>query len=294
MFWLTIAIFAYFLNAVAMLADKFLLTKKVDNPAVYTFYVSLLSLAAVVLWPFGYVQPDVFSLGVALAGGLSFTAAMFYLFKSLSQADASQIGPLIGGISPIFVLIFAIWLLGDRLTGRELVGAAFLILSTIVMALAANRVLKLNLRPVLVAAALFAFSYVLAKYLYSNLNFITGFVLIRLGTALGAVFLLFNHANYRAIINIFQDHSRQKTGVFIFGQSAGALSAILVNYAISLANVTIVNALQGTQYVFLLLLTLLLSYVAPQILSEEVRGRALIFKIIAIILISAGLALLIW
>jgi len=162
-----------------------------------------------------------------------------------------------------------------------------------VMALAANRVLKLNILPVLASAILFAFSYVLAKYLYLNINFITGFVLLRLGTALGAVFLLFNPANYRAIINIFHDQSSRKTGVFIFGQSAGALSAILVNYAISLANVTIVNALQGTQYIFLLLLAVLVSRFAPKILSEDLSGRSLVFKIAGIILIGAGLVFLV-
>ncbi|MDP1709666.1 MAG: hypothetical protein Q8L21_02155, partial [Candidatus Komeilibacteria bacterium] len=92
--------------------------------------------------------------------------------------------------------------------------------------------------------------------------------------------------------------SRQVTdakvgGLFLFGQVAGAMSFVLVNYAISLASVTLVNALQGLQYVFLLIMVLLLAKWYPRVLSEHLKGWTLVQKIAAILLIGAGLILLV-
>ena len=64
------------------------------------------------------------------------------------------------------------------------------------------------------------------------------------------------------------------------------------NYAIRLGSVTLINALQGTQYLFLLALTSLLSLKFPKILHEKVTTQTITQKIIAIVIISFGLVFL--
>ena len=97
---------------------------------------------------------------------------------------------------------------------------------------------------------------------------------------------------------IFQKKNtlKKKTmGIFIVNQGAGAGANILQNWAIALcplAYIAIINALQGVQYVFLLILTVLLSLKFPQIIKEEISGKILLQKISAILLIGAGLALI--
>ena len=58
------------------------------------------------------------------------------------------------------------------------------------------------------------------------------------------------------------------------------------------SSVTIVNAMQGTQYAFLLILTLFLSRYFPSVLKEKASGPILLQKILAIVLISCGLIVL--
>jgi len=75
----------------------------------------------------------------------------------------------------------------------------------------------------------------------------------------------------------------------------GAGASILQNWAIFLAPlvyVAIINALQGINYAFLLVFIIFLSLKFPQILKEEISKKILLQKIIAILLISAGLFLL--
>ena len=85
MTWFIIAIFAYFLNAVAITIDKFLLSKKIPNPAVYAFFIATLSLLALVLIPFGFHFYSLAQILIALIAGLIFTFALLYLFSALSQ-----------------------------------------------------------------------------------------------------------------------------------------------------------------------------------------------------------------
>ena len=53
-----------------------------------------------------------------------------------------------------------------------------------------------------------------------------------------------------------------------------------------------VNALEGIKYIFILIFAFLLSLKAPQILKEEISRRVIFQKVIAILLIAGGLALL--
>jgi drug/metabolite transporter (DMT)-like permease len=293
MSWLAIASIAYFLNAVAILVDKFLLKKKIGDPIVYTFYVSVLSLLALVFLPFAFTKPSTYALSLAFFSGLSFTAALFFLFKALSRADVSQIGPLVGGISPLFVLSLAVWFLGEHLTRAELVGVFFLVLGTLALFLAGHSAFKINAVPVFLAAFFFALHYVSLKELYQQINFLSGLVFSRLGTAAGGLALLLRPAYYQRITEDWRRLRPQAGGLFVIGQSAGALSAVLINYAILLGSVSLVNALQGLQYIFLLILTLIFHRFAPRILEEDLAGRALFFKLVAIILISVGLSYII-
>jgi len=76
----------------------------------------------------------------------------------------------------------------------------------------------------------------------------------------------------------------------------GAGANILQNWAIALAPlafVAVISALQGVQYVFLLIFAVLLSLKSPQILKEEISRKILFQKVIAILLIAGGLTLLV-
>jgi len=106
------------------------------------------------------------------------------------------------------------------------------------------------------------------------------------------LFLLIPEARYGILHQPKQKGTGSTTALFLTGQVAGALGFTLVNYAISLASVSLVNAMQGAQYAFLLVMVGLLSRKFPKILSERLSGWVLVQKIMAIILISIGIGLI--
>lgn len=81
--------------------------------------------------------------------------------------------------------------------------------------------------------------------------------------------------------------------VFVANKALAAVAFILLNYAISLGSVTVVNALQGTQYVFLLLLAATVSVRWPKLFREELSRVAVWQKVGGIVLVSLGVALLV-
>ena len=70
---------------------------------------------------------------------------------------------------------------------------------------------------------------------------------------------------------------------------------MLQNWAIALvplASLAFLNAMEGVRYVFLLLFAVLISLMFPKILKERISPKILLQKIIAVLLIAAGLVIL--
>ena len=127
--------------------------------------------------------------------------------------------------------------------------------------------------------------------MFNEVGFISGLIWIRVTSFAVAMLLFIIPTTWPAIKESFQVQTTAKVAFFT-GQASSALSSLLVNYAISLGRVALVNALQGLQYVFLLLIVALLSLNRPQLLKEELGGHVLVRKLLAIALIGGGLALI--
>jgi hypothetical protein len=145
------------------------------------------------------------------------------------------------------------------------------------------------------SAFLLALSFVLAKYVYMAQPFWSGYILIRIGGFLMALTFLFTKEVRSELFKVKVSLPKKTAAIFLSNQAAGAGANILQNWGVFLAPLTyvaIINALQGLQYLFLLLFTLLLSLKFPQILKEEISKKIIFQKIIAILLIGGGLTLL--
>lgn len=299
MLWLLITVFAYFLNSIAVVVDKFLLTKKITNPAVYAFFISALSLLALVLVPFGFKFYSWEQIIIALIAGLIFAFALFFMFKALKQNEASRITPFMGGWQPILVFILALFFLGELFSLQTLAAFILIVIGTVFISYqkttsaSTKKEIFTGYFFALISTLLFAISYTINKYVFLNQDFISGFVWTRIGAFLGALILLFWANNRQDIAKEIKKPQKKTSGLFLLGQACGAISFILVNYAIAISqSVAVVNALRGLEYVFLLIIVGLLAFKYPRLLSEKMTRAILIQKIIALALIIVGLTFL--
>jgi len=325
--WLTLAISSYFLLSLAVFLDKYILGGELLSPKIYAFYVGILSIGVLFLVPIGilfsheffysfgfsflenttfFIIPNLYLIGLSLLAGIVSLSALFFYYQAINSFEVSRIGPAVGGTVPIFSLIL-IYLFAffpfeigfEKLTlgVSEISALFFLVSGSVVLTIQKEKLATMkSLKISLLASFLFALTFVLSKIVYNFLPFLPGFIWMRLGEFLGALSFLLLFSEVRN--NIFKPQTILKKKValpFAFSKAAGAISSILQNRAVFLAPIIflpLINALAGIQYVFLIILATIFFFKFPKIFKEQISRKVLLQKILGIILIISGLAIL--
>lgn len=295
--FLPIAILAYALNGGAFVVNKIQLQTAQLTPISYTFYTGLLQIIAVVFIPFGFSFDIPFTAIIsAILSGVIFILALYALFVSLKNTETSVAGPVIAALNPFFTFLIGALLLQEVLTNSQV--TAFFVLMVGALIITANLWLtKIRLNKTLVlmttSGFLFALSYIFLRQVFLETTFINGLVISRVSAAAFAFsFLLI--PKIRSQISQRQQSQFQKNSVILFflGQAMSGLSNLLIFWAVSLANPTLVNALFGVQYLVILSAALALSKNHPNLLDERLTKSTIIQKLFGAAILSYGVYLL--
>lgn len=319
--WLIVSLSAYFINAGVYVADKFLLSKKIHSSIAYAFYVGIWSVFNVGLLFFWPWTPNLRELTIDLLAGFLFLITLVFWYKALHQSEASRVAPIVGALVPLFSFILSFVFLGETLSRQQFLAFIILISGGVLISVKQTKVylykkvlnrfreiignivgeIPASSRPTsrlivnsVVAAVFFACYYVLIKYIYIHQPFVGSFVYSRLGSFVGVILMLFV-PDWRRLIFAQQKGAKTPKNLcfFLIVRLLAAAAFIMINWAISLGNVAIVNALQGAQYLFLFLIILLISAKFPKVLKEQLGGGVFLQKLIGTIMISLGLYLFI-
>jgi drug/metabolite transporter (DMT)-like permease len=297
--WLTIAVLSYFILAVVYLIDKYLLVSSIPNPKVYVFYVGALGGLAILLGPFvGFFVPAPTQIFLGIFTGASFVFGLFWFYKALGSFEASRVVPAVGGLTPLFTFVFIYFLSGQKEISFLIIAALFLLVlgSILIVAERGKFVNFSSFKLSIVSAFFLSLSFVLLKYLYSELPFWTGFIWKSMGGVLMAAcfFIIFPEVK-KEIFKRQEKKSKKSAAIFLGNQIMGAAGNILQNWAVALAPflyVAFINAIQGVQYAFLLIFSIILSLRFPNFIKEEISKKTILQKILAILSIAGGLAIL--
>jgi len=293
--WIAVSIFGYFLNSVAMLSDKIILRRAVPHPAVFTFYTAGLGAIAILLFPLAPGVPPLPTLMIALLAGALFTAALYTLYSLLTHGDVSIVGPVIGSLTPAWTLLVGELVLQEYLPPLQLFAFFIILAGSVLVAHEHRRFARADLRIILLcafAALLFALSFVFSKYIYLEGSFLNGFLWRTVGASLAALVFLIRPATRRAIVNDLRRATPATDALFLIGKVCGGLGFVVLNYAFTMGSVALIQALVGTQHIFLLFFIFLVAYRYPHLLAEHLRGRALTRKFVSIVVMSVGIGLL--
>lgn len=308
MSWIFLAVLAHFLYAITFIADRVFLTKTFKKPIVYTFYSGLLNGSVLIFFLAPVLLPQVktpwfefslnlyipsdFDLAINFITGAFFLLALYLFYRALVKYDSSQMVPLVGSLIPLFSLFLAWRFLGETLSIQELIAFFFLVVGGIVISFKKNVFVSLRCFSFgLTAALAFAIFFVLSDYAYQTQPFFNSFVWIRVGTFIFSLILLLSPF-LRKIIFTRSKAVQKKTTVstaLIGFRGISAIATFSLHFAINKTKVSLVNALQGSQYVFLIILVIIMAKKFPFLLLEEVKTRTLFQRIVAILLIGGGL-----
>lgn len=302
--WAVVALLGNTILAVVGITDKFILTKTVSKPVVFVFYSTIFILGLFLLLPFGFVQ---FPLGwveylPSFISGACFFFGLWAMYTSIEKSEVSRVGPLVGAAVPFFILFLSRIFLAEKLTLYALLGAACLIFGSLLISFEKKgdvAVWHNGLGWAVISGFLFAVSHVAAKYVYDGYGFYSGFILTKLPIGVfGATLLL--HPEVRAIFSHKQKLDSEKPQkknqplLICAGIILGVIGTTLIQFAMSLGSVSLVNALAGVQYAMLIVFVAIVSKFFPNIIKETFTKEQIIYKLIAVSVIGLGLFLLLY
>lgn len=292
--WLLFAVAAQFLYALTTLIDKHIVVKAahIGRPVVYTFFVSLLSGAVVVLAPFLHVSVPGWSvLLVSLASAATFVAGLFFFYSALRVARASDVAPAVGALSAVATLLLAAYFIADDAPASMVLPVTLLIAGTALIShLHFTRRVSTS---VCAAGVFFGTSVFLAKLVYIQIGFLDGFFWTRSLCVVVALALLASASLRRAIFHSGRHSSHRAKALVVGNKAVGSAASILMAYAVSLGSVSAVNALSGLQFAFLFVFALLFAKHMPRLAEQrDARAHGGWHSAVGVALIALGLWLL--
>lgn len=292
--WIALAASAQLITAFIVLVDKYVLVSHehhVGKPIVYAFYVSVLSGFVVVLLPFGVISmPSADVLALSMLSSVSFLISVYFLYTALKRGHASDAVPLVGAISALATVCLAFALLDQDLPRAFI--PAFL-LFVIGMALISHfRLSWKGLGDIAIAGIFFALSAVLLKLVFLETDFVDGFFWSRMTNVVAALCLLVLPANRKAIFHGYNGSSHRTKWLVVSNKALGGIAGVLTLLAIHLGSVSIVNAMAGLQFVFLLVLVSIGARIMPRVFKGEVHRHNFPHQVYGALCIGGGLAAL--
>jgi len=294
--WIFFALGGYALLAGEAVLSKFLITARIKNWQLYTFYIGIFSSVVVIFTPFGFEWRGPEAFLVAIFSGFLFYLALAFLFQSLLVSSAVRVYVLFGAMMTLSTVFLARVFLDDKITPVVLLGIGFLIVGgTLISFKHYEKSFFSNWQKTVLAGILAALSYVVLKYAYNQQNFVSGYVISRLGITAAAVLSLLLPSFRKKVFTSFKKGRRKEHLKNFFGSVAAKTVAgtgtVLIHYAIFLGSVMVVNALVATQYLLTFLLSIILSFYWKKIFIEKFTLLNIVLKMIGVVLVVLGTVL---
>lgn len=310
MAWLLLATFGQFLNAVVAILDKYIVSEKnhevaVMRPFVYAFYTCILTGAWVLVYALGFLpfpqnwhvpslanvgHPSLVVVALALLAAYTFFMALVSMYDGLKQAHASDVMPVIGAVSGLASFGMNYYFLDGRLSPSFMLGVGLLSLGTLLVSRT-----RFNYHVALIcihSGIFFAFHYITMKGLFMETNFDNGFFWSRIAFTGFALSLLMVPAYLDKIKSQTSATSRRYGALIIFTKVIAGIAAFMLLKATDWGDVTVVQALDGLKYVFIIVLSFVFVRFLPDVENEVGDAKTIIRKALYIALISFGFAVL--
>jgi hypothetical protein len=269
------------------------------KPNSYTFYIGAFSIFVILFIPFlKFGFPDASGFTWVALDALVHVMGLYTMFVAIEKFDVSKVIPTIGATQPIFIFILTWIFFGPQVMPIiDILAFVILFIGSVVISIEKNlKVTGDYLKITIISSIMFSLDYIFSKFVFLSQPFLQGIIWIRIFVFLFVLVFLITKKSRKQIFSKQLVLDKKTQTVFISAQAFGGIANFLQSFAISLAPVAFlatVNSLRGIQYVFLFFITFFISFFFPKILKEGLSKKIIFQKIISIILIATGLAILV-
>jgi uncharacterized membrane protein len=308
MSWILLATFGQFANAIVSILDKYIVSDErvLPRPFVYAFYSCLFAGFWVVIYFIGYI-PGLASLGVptfanvsvpslqvvamAFLAAYTFFIALVSMYDALKRADASNTMPIIGSISALSSFGLSYLFLDIQLHENFIIGAILLALGTL---LVAQTLPKMNVVvQVFHSGLFFALHYITMKALFMETSFDDGFFWSRVGLVAFTLSLLLVPAYYEKIKKQTKATTKKSGAIVLLAKIFAGIATFSLLKATDMGVVSIVQALDGLRYIFILMITIIFAHWLPESATDgDMRPKVFFRRLLYVIVILTGFVFL--
>ena len=291
--WLLFAILGPALFGINNLIDKYILDKHIRGVGAFTIIYGIVSFVVSVLLfvLIGFKFLDSKSTFLILSAGAIQIVTFLTYFKSLTLDEASRVTPLFQFI-PVFALIFAALFLGEVLKPIHLLG--FLLIFVGGFLLSGKNLDKKVFSPrpafwyMFVASLGSASLGVIFKFVYGLNTFWQTIAWENLGIGISSLFLFLIPTYKKQFVKSVKGLKKMVYAAVLINELVFFLGRLSLRYAFTMTSVALVTVLMGVQPIFVLIYTILLTLIAPQIIKENINSKVVMQKLLLMLIILAG------
>lgn len=308
MSWILLATVGQFLNAIVAVLDKYIVSdeKALPRPFVYAFYSCLLTGFWVVIYFLGLIPffanlgmptfenvqfPTIQVISMSFLTAYTFFMALVSMYESLKKADASNVMPIIGTVSALSSFGMSYLFLNVGLSQGHIVGILIISFGTLLVARSLpewDTVLH-----VVHSGVFFGLHYITMKGLFLETSFDDGFFWSRISFVLFSLSLLMVPVYLEKIREQTKTTSKKTGALVLVTKILAGAAAFLILKATDWGEVSVVQALDGLRFVFILFITSLFSHWLPTSATDrDTRPNVFVRKLIFTVLIMVGFFIL--
>jgi uncharacterized membrane protein len=293
--WFIYALMAPILWAGCNVLDKIILEKHIKNPISYQIVISFFDIISIMIILFIVpVSANFYGLFIGILIGVLGVVAVIFYNKSMMDEEASRVVPL-AYLSSIFVPILAYIFLGEILNFQKYLGIIFILIGGILISF--KKTIKKwhfssAIKFMIISAFLWGTSSIIAKYVLNSIDYFSLTLWQFVGYIITVPLLLMS-SNTRENFYGYVKNFNKKTFYLMILNTIIYLIAILSFYfATSITDISLVYAIASTQPFFIFAYMLVITKLAPHVITEKIDKESIVFKIIAICLIFIGTLLI--
>ncbi len=294
MSWILLSLLANVFFGLSVILDKFLNTKKIKS--VYSFAVILNCIYLVFILITTYMQWNTFKFGngallSAMAGIFWFFMWIFF-WKAMQNGEATRVSAIFFS-QPIYSSIIGMFFFHETISILKWAGILIIVVGAVLSSIGGESHKK-EVRSAYLFALLSAlFSSVgnsISKYAMQDLPSLTVNCIAFYSSIPLYLFLLKNAEVRREIVSAFKNTSL--LAQFSVRGLFGYMGIITFMSALSSGPISLVTAVSGTQPIFVLIFSVVISLLYPKVIHEEFGKKALPAKLSALFLTVLGILLI--
>lgn len=295
--WFLIALIPPALWSATNHLDKYLISKffkggGVGALMVFSSLIGLLLLPFIALWHPEVLVFSTQNILIAINGFLYILAVLPY-FYALQKDEASICVPLFQLI-PVFSFVLAYFVLGETLNNNQLLGGLLIVLGAIGISLDLSERKKVKFKNevfwlMMLSSLIFALNFLFFKYFAIKSSFWFTSFWEYVGFAVFAFLLMVFVKSYREqFIDVLRHNRVTVLSLNGANEIVNIMAKVAFNLASLLAPITVIWIVNGFQPFFVFAYGVILTLLFPKIVKENISGKSLIQKILAILIMFVG------